>query len=65
MGTGIVVMLRLWALKKSRAVKVNGQYSSVENTPKEFVELLCGGARPIRTGHAEGARHQRLRAAKM
>ncbi|CAE7906501.1 unnamed protein product, partial [Symbiodinium sp. KB8] len=38
----------LGALKKSRAVKVNGQYSSVENTPKEFVELLCGGARPIR-----------------
>ena len=38
----------LGALKKSRAVKVNGQYSNVENTPKEFVELLCGGARPIR-----------------
>ena len=38
----------LGALKKSRAVKVNGQYSAVENTPKEFVELLCGGARPIR-----------------
>ena len=38
----------LGALKKSRAVKVHGKYSSVENTPKEFVELLCGGARPIR-----------------
>ncbi|CAE7438548.1 unnamed protein product, partial [Symbiodinium sp. CCMP2456] len=37
----------LGALKKSRAVKVNGRYSSVENTPKEFVELLCGGARHI------------------
>ena len=38
----------LGALRKSRAVKVHGKYSSVENTPKEFVELLCGGARPIR-----------------
>ena len=39
----------LGALRESRAVKVNGRYSSVENTPKEFVELLCGGARTI--GH--------------
>lgn len=37
----------LGALKESRAVKVNGRYSSVEHTPKEFVELLCAGARPI------------------
>ena len=37
----------LGILKESRAVKVNGRYSSVEHTPQKFVEPLRAGARPI------------------
>ena len=37
----------LGALRESRAVRVNGQYTPVSNIPREFAELLCQGASRI------------------
>ncbi|CAJ1403098.1 unnamed protein product [Effrenium voratum] len=36
-------------VRQSRAVRVNGRYSSVGNTPQEFAELLCKGPSRIAT----------------
>ncbi|CAJ1459047.1 unnamed protein product [Effrenium voratum] len=43
-GTGILAFVG-----RSRAVHVNGKYSSVGNTPQEFAEVLCKGASRIAT----------------
>ena len=37
-------------LRQTRAVRINGRYDSASNTPTEFAELLCAGARPITQG---------------
>eukprot|EP00435_Cladocopium_sp_Y103_P036016 s2563_g9.t1 len=37
-------------LRKTRAVRVNGRYDSASDTPTDFAELLCAGARPITQG---------------
>jgi len=36
------------AFKQSRAVRVNGQFSDVENVPKEFGKVLFGGAQSMK-----------------
>ncbi|CAJ1380521.1 unnamed protein product [Effrenium voratum] len=43
-GTGILAFVG-----RSRAVRVNGKFSPVGNTPQEFAELLCKGASRIAT----------------